>query len=213
MRMQASVAEHVKAKWSTFDTLSVSDVETRSTFILFLTLFGLISFLTSLHVWYWQKVDAANQGDQFHPLQFWAVNVVAFVIWLKDCYNVDQFPDAVGRKHDLQDTHCMEFSMRVMVRKAARLAVYEEMTMRANIHQTPIIIRVASVVYGTSPPAKKRQAEKGVKAERQEDRLFVPTRGKSVEPTKIISGFTNLISTTHRNRGGTTEKAILRQPL
>lgn len=40
----------------------------------------------------------------------------------------------------------MEFSMRVMVRKAARLAVYEEMTIRANIHQKPIIIRVASVV-------------------------------------------------------------------
>lgn len=45
--------------------------------------------------------------------------------------------------------------MRVMVRKAAKLAVYEEMTMRANIHQTPIIIRVARVVYGTSPPRKK----------------------------------------------------------
>lgn len=36
--------------------------------------------------------------------------------------------------------------MRVMVRKAARLAVYEEMTMRANIHQKPIIILVARVV-------------------------------------------------------------------
>lgn len=55
----------------------------------------------------------------------------------------------------------MEFSIRVMVRKAARLAVYEEMTMSANIHQTPIIIRVASVVYGTSPPAMKIRAEKG----------------------------------------------------
>lgn len=40
----------------------------------------------------------------------------------------------------------MEFSMRVMVRNAARLAVYEEMTISANIHQKPIIIRVASVV-------------------------------------------------------------------
>ncbi len=40
----------------------------------------------------------------------------------------------------------MEFSMRVMVRKAARLAVYEEMTISANIHQTPIIILVARVV-------------------------------------------------------------------
>lgn len=46
----------------------------------------------------------------------------------------------------LLDTYCMEFSMRVMVRKAARLAVYEEMTIRANIHQTPIIILVARVV-------------------------------------------------------------------
>lgn len=53
------------------------------------------------------------------------------------------------------DTYCMEFSIRVMVRKAARLAVYEEMTIKANIHQTPIIILVASVVYGTSPPKKK----------------------------------------------------------
>lgn len=42
--------------------------------------------------------------------------------------------------------YCMEFSMRVMVRKAARLAVYEEMTISANIHQKPIIILVASVV-------------------------------------------------------------------
>ena len=44
------------------------------------------------------------------------------------------------------DTYWMEFSMRVIVRKAARLAVYEDMTMRANIHQTPIIILVARVV-------------------------------------------------------------------
>lgn len=91
------------------------------------------------------------------------------------------FPDAVGRKRDLQDTHCIEFSMRVMVRKAARLAVYEEMTMSANIHQKPIIIRVASVVYGTSPPAEKRRAEKkGLQAERREDRLLVPTRGENL---------------------------------
>lgn len=50
--------------------------------------------------------------------------------------------------------------MRVMVRKAAKLAVYEEMTMRANIHQTPIIIRVARVVYGTSPPRKKEHTSR-----------------------------------------------------
>lgn len=64
----------------------------------------------------------------------------------------------------------MEFSMRVMVRKAARLAVYEEMTMRANIHQTPIIIRVARVVYGTSPPGKTENTnrKKALNAQRQE---------------------------------------------
>ena len=49
-------------------------------------------------------------------------------------------------KDNLLDTYCMEFSMREMVRNAARLAVYEEMTIRANIHQTPIIILVARVV-------------------------------------------------------------------
>lgn len=53
----------------------------------------------------------------------------------------------------------MEFSIREMVRKAARLAVYEEITMRANIHQTPIIILVARVVYGTSPPRTKKQKQ------------------------------------------------------
>lgn len=52
--------------------------------------------------------------------------------------------------------------MRVMVRNAARLAVYEEMTIRANIHQTPIIMRVASVVYGTSPPGDIETKKKGV---------------------------------------------------
>lgn len=51
-----------------------------------------------------------------------------------------------NRGHNMLDTYCMEFSMREMVRKAARLAVYEEMTIRANIHQTPIIILVARVV-------------------------------------------------------------------
>lgn len=53
-------------------------------------------------------------------------------------------PDNRGQNQ--LDAYCMEFSMRVMVRKAARLAVYEEMTIRANIHQTPIIILVARVV-------------------------------------------------------------------
>lgn len=45
--------------------------------------------------------------------------------------------------------------MRVMVRKAARFAVYDEMTIRANNHHAPIIIRVARVVYGTSPPVER----------------------------------------------------------
>lgn len=52
-------------------------------------------------------------------------------------------------------TYWMELSMRVMVRKAARFAVYDEMTIRANNHHAPIIIRVARVVYGTSPPVER----------------------------------------------------------
>lgn len=59
--------------------------------------------------------------------------------------------------------------MRVMVRKAARLAVYEEMTISANIHQKPIIIRVASVVYGTSPPAVGKEM-KGMRSRRGGER-------------------------------------------
>lgn len=55
-------------------------------------------------------------------------------------------PQLTTLKEHLLDTYCMEFSMREMVRNAARLAVYEEMTIRANIHQTPIIILVARVV-------------------------------------------------------------------
>lgn len=58
---------------------------------------------------------------------------------------MERSPLWLREKNEL-NTYCMEFSMRVMVRKAARLAVYEEMTIRANIHQKPIIIRVASVV-------------------------------------------------------------------
>lgn len=50
------------------------------------------------------------------------------------------------RGMDRLDTYCIEFSIRVIVRNAARLAVYEEITMRANIHQMPIIILVARVV-------------------------------------------------------------------
>jgi hypothetical protein len=56
----------------------------------------------------------------------------------------------------------MELSMRVIVRKAARFAVYDEMTIKAKSHQAPIIIRVARVVYGTSPPVERSQDEKNI---------------------------------------------------
>lgn len=90
--------------------------------------------------------------------------------------------------------------------------------MSANIHHTPIIMRVASVVYGTSPPAEKRPAEKKVGFKQSDGSCWFPPGGgeKSAQPTKIISGFTNLIFKTHRNCAGggePKENAILRQPL
>lgn len=86
-------------------------------------------------------------------------------------------------------TYCMEFSIRVMVRKAARLAVYEEMTIKANIHQTPIIILVASVVYGTSPPGqekgKVKQKAEGA-ASHQYTQAVHCCRANAVETAKHI---------------------------
>lgn len=100
------------------------------------------------------RVAGASRGRRFNPVQFSVIFIFTLVTFTLKCPHLEPFPDLVSMKHRHapQDTYCMEFSMRVMVRKAARLAVYEEMTMRANIHQTPIIIRVARVVYGTSPP-------------------------------------------------------------
>lgn len=157
--MRAFAAEHAKAKRSTFDTLSVPDAQTTHAFTLFLTPFlSHSSFDTFARVV--STAGRRGQSGRFNPVQFCVVFILASVTFTQKCPNLEPFPDLVGmnRRRAPQHTYCMEFSMRVMVRKAARLAVYEEMTMRANIHQTPIIIRVARVVYGTSPPGKQKTA-------------------------------------------------------
>lgn len=81
----------------------------------------------------------------------------------RNAFSLPCFSPLTIKDQELLNTYCMEFSIRVMVRKAARLAVYEEMTIKANIHQTPIIILVANVVYGTSPPTQKRKEGTQVK--------------------------------------------------
>lgn len=151
--MRAFAAEHAKAKWSGFDTLSVPDAQTTHAFTLFLTPFYLILASTPLCV-LCRQLGPIGAGDL---IQSGSVSFSSSLqsLLLEKVPTRSHFQTLLAWNAP-QNTYCMEFSMRVMVRKAARLAVYEEMTMRANIHQTPIIIRVARVVYGTSPPGKQK---------------------------------------------------------
>lgn len=88
--------------------------------------------------------------------------------------------------------------------------------MSANIHHTPIIMRVASVVYGTSPPAEKRREKRGFK--QSDGSCWFPPGGGGICATNqdhIWIHKSDLQDAPKRWGGGgePKENAILRQPL